>query len=267
MQQQESIYNIIPKEKIIPGKDPLYKSQYPYWIAPTASTFILKNTSYPNVANMNGDFCLPRGAHPIVEKSATMGRPEGGYKPDPLNYHKKGNTYRILPPLEKIYDTNEIRKPSVPTVRDKPIMGLKTDKNYIVSNVVDNILMAPKKLKEEEDGIYKHKSFGVVPTYIKNLRKKVEEEYKSIKEMQRRQKEEEDKKQRLLTEEEVSTLREGLRKKWEMYNQRYAKMTHKKAFDNLVLLRNKEGLEKELGIIEGDLNKLDSKNLIIDYTK
>ena len=85
--------------------------------------------------------------------------------------------------------------------------------------------------------------------------------------MQRRQKEEEDKKQRLLTEEEVSTLREGLRKKWEMYNQRYAKMTHKKAFDNLVLLRNKEGLEKELGIIEGDLKKLDSKNVIIDYTK
>ena len=58
MQQQESIYNIIPKEKIIPGKDPLYKSQYPYWIAPTASTFILKNTSYPNVANMNGDVYL-----------------------------------------------------------------------------------------------------------------------------------------------------------------------------------------------------------------
>ena len=72
---------------------------------------------------------------------------------------------------------------------------------------------------------------------IKNLRLKVEEEYKSIKEMQRRQKEEEDKKQRLLTDEEVSTLREGLRKKWEMYNQRYAKMTHKKVFDNLVLLR------------------------------
>ena len=52
-----------------------------------------------------------------------------------------------------------------------------------------------------------------------------------------------------------------------MYNQRYAKMTQKKAFDNLVLLRNKEGLEKELGIIEGDLKKLDSKNVIIDYTK
>ena len=44
-------------------------------------------------------------------------------------------------------------------------------------------------------------------------------------------------------------------------------MTHKKAFDNLVLLRNKEGLEKELEQIEGDLKKLDSKHIIIDYTK
>ena len=237
MLEQESIYNIIPKDKIIPEKDKLYKSQFPYWIAPTGSTFNLKNTSFPDIANLNGDFSLPRGAHPIVEKSATMGRPEGGYRPDPLNFHKKGNTYKILPPLEKIYNSSEIRRPPVPTVKDKPIMGLKTDKNYIVANVVDTILMAPKKVKVEDDSLYKHKSFGKVPQYIKNLRLKVEEEYKSIKEMQRKQKEEEDKKQRLLTDEEVSTLREGLRKKWEMYNQRYAKMTHKKVFDNLVLLR------------------------------
>ena len=64
-----------------------------------------------------------------------------------------------------------------------------------------------------------------------------EQEYQAIKEIQRQKKEEEDKKTRLLTEEEVGALREGLRKKWEMYNFRYGKMTHKKAYDNLVLLR------------------------------
>jgi hypothetical protein len=30
---------------------------------------------------------------------------------------------------------------------------------------------------------------------------------------------------------------------------------------------SKEGLEKELGQIESDLKKLDSKHVIIDYTK
>lgn len=237
MLQQESIYNLVPKEKIIPGKDPLYHSQYPFWIAPTASTFNLNNTSYPNTANFDGNFSFPRGAHPIWQEHATFGLPEGGYKADPLNYHKKGDTGKILPPLEKIKGFNEIRRPPVPTIKDKPIMGLKTDKNYIVANVVDNILMQPKKLKEEPTGIYKHNAYGRVPTYIKNLRKQVQDEYNNIREMQRRVKEEEDKKQKILTEEELTTLREGLKKKWELYNQRYARLTHKKMFDNLVLLR------------------------------
>ena len=52
MEQQESIYNIIPKSKRIPGKDALFKSQFPYWMTPTGSTFILKNTSFPGVANL-----------------------------------------------------------------------------------------------------------------------------------------------------------------------------------------------------------------------
>jgi len=34
-----------------------------------------------------------------------------------------------------------------------------------------------------------------------------------------------------------------------------------------VLLRNKEGLEKELGQIENDLKKLNCKNVVIDMTK
>ena len=49
MYQQESIYNLIPKEKILPGKTSLYHSKYPHWLAPTASTFILNNTNYPNI--------------------------------------------------------------------------------------------------------------------------------------------------------------------------------------------------------------------------
>ena len=40
MFQQESIYNLVPKAKIIPGKDASYHSKYPPTIAATASTFI-----------------------------------------------------------------------------------------------------------------------------------------------------------------------------------------------------------------------------------
>ena len=90
MYQEESIYNLIPKEKILPQKEPTYHSYFPHWLAPTASTFILSNTSYPNVANMNGDPVFPRGAHPIKGEWRSIGKPLGGYKQDPQNFYKKG---------------------------------------------------------------------------------------------------------------------------------------------------------------------------------
>lgn len=237
MMQQESIYNIVPKAKIVPGKDALYKSTYPYWIAPTASTFKLINSSYPNVSNFDGNYKLPRGAHSLVRDSATFGIPDIGKSVSPQNFHKKGELRRKLPPLERLHTTTEVRKPPIPSLDDKPIMGLKTDKNYITANAVENILMQPKKLPEEKKGIYRHRYFGQIPTYISDLRQKTKEEYEYLQEMKRQKKAEEDAKTRLLTEQEVCDLRQGLQKKWEMYNERYAKLTHKKVFDNLVLLR------------------------------
>ena len=77
MYQEESIYNLLPRERIELQKNPIYKSLYPYNIAPTASTFCLKTSSYPNVANINGEFNYPRGAHPIKGSFATFGKPDG----------------------------------------------------------------------------------------------------------------------------------------------------------------------------------------------
>ena len=236
MLQQESIYNLVPKIKIVPGKGASYRSRYPPDIAPTASTFILKNSSYPGVANMSGEYKFPRGAHPILRNSATFGLPLGAYSPDPHNYHKKGETHKIYPPTEKLHVLSTVKKPPVPTVNDAPIFGLKTEKNFIIANAVDNILMQPKKRNMSIDQPF-HKYYGQVPDYIKKYRLNHENELNDIKEMRRKHQEEEDAKQRLLTEAEVSVLREGLKKKWEYYNHKYAGLTHKKVYDNIVLLR------------------------------
>ena len=127
--------------------------------------------------------------------------------------------------------------------------------------------MQPKKLRDATPEERFHKYFGRVPDYIRRYRAAHENELFEIKEAKRRRQEEEDAKQRLLTDGEVGKLREGLKKKWQMYNILYGKMTHKKVFDNLVLLRNKEDLEKELGQIENDLKKLSAKNVVVDMTK
>jgi hypothetical protein len=97
MYQEESIYNLVEQEKIKPVKEKKYISQYPHDLHPTASTFGLKTTSYPNVCNMNGDFNLPRGAHPLKSLAGYLGKPLGSYRKDPESFTKKGHQYINLP--------------------------------------------------------------------------------------------------------------------------------------------------------------------------
>ena len=89
--------------------------------------------------------------------------------------------------------TSEIKKPAIPTLADKPIMGLKSDKNFITANAVDVILMQPKKKIIEEVDYLQKRNYGEVPKYISTLKNHVENEYKSIREMHLRNKEEESK--------------------------------------------------------------------------
>ena len=72
-------------------------------------------------------------------------------------------------------------------------MGLKSDKNYITANAVDVILMQPKKKFEETKNYLSKNNYGKVPVYISTLRNNVENEYRTIREMQNRTKEEENK--------------------------------------------------------------------------
>jgi hypothetical protein len=97
MYQEESIYNLVEKEKIKPSKEAQYKSKFPHNLHPTASTFCLKTTSFPKVCNMNGDYNLPRGAHPMKGLSSTFGAPIGTYRKDPLSFTRKGHQYISLP--------------------------------------------------------------------------------------------------------------------------------------------------------------------------
>lgn len=49
-----------------------------------------------------------------------------------------------LPEVRKfIYDQKHIKDP-VPKVHDKPVHGLKSNKNFIVTNAVENILSTKK---------------------------------------------------------------------------------------------------------------------------
>ena len=174
MLQQESIYNIIPKSKLLNKKSISYRSIYPYYIKPTSSTFNLHTTSYPDVINCSGEYKIPRGAHEINKQNATFGLPEGSYIPDPKNYHKKGENFKILPPLEKLHPNDDKKKPPIPKINDKPILVIKNNKkNYVVSNAIDNILMKPKLRKCASQSDELHKFYGKVKNIGKKKKKKM----------------------------------------------------------------------------------------------
>jgi hypothetical protein len=58
-------------------------------------------------------------------------------KPDTFRKKQTGNP--VLQDATKFSRSAE-KKPAVPKIAEKPIMGLKSDKNFIVSNAVETIL-------------------------------------------------------------------------------------------------------------------------------
>jgi len=56
----------------------------------------------------------------------------------------------------------------VPKKDEKPIMGLRSNKNFIVTNAVENILAAPKTMPEEPSWTSK-RDYGRVPDYLTRI--------------------------------------------------------------------------------------------------
>ena len=81
----------------------------------------------------------------------------------------------------------------------------------------------------------KKKTFGKVPDYLQKIKTEIQNEYKTVREMQLRTQEEEDRKRKVLAKEEIEALKEGLEKKLSKLKIDYGVMSHKKVFDTLVL--------------------------------
>jgi hypothetical protein len=56
MIEEESIYNLIVPEKVVPKKPRMYRSQFPGEIDPTGSTFNNRTTEIPGVISLRHKF-------------------------------------------------------------------------------------------------------------------------------------------------------------------------------------------------------------------
>ena len=97
MEFEESIYNLIPKERYQPPKEKRHKSKHPSSVPPTATTFGLRTTTKPGVGNVNGDYIPDGGSHTNKGDSLTFGKPKGTLKPETTSFRKKGTGTMVLP--------------------------------------------------------------------------------------------------------------------------------------------------------------------------
>jgi len=61
------------------------------------------------------------------------------------------------------------KKDVVPRVGEKPVMGLSSKKNFIVTNAIENILSTAKKSEDPIDW-QKKKDFGQTPEYLNRIK-------------------------------------------------------------------------------------------------
>ncbi len=90
---------------------------------------------------------------------------------------------------KKFNRTSGARKAAVPRREDRPVYGLKTSKNFVVSNAVENILAAPNVKPPSEKNYAKKKDYGKVPGYLKKNYNEIEEEFQQVRGMAKEQEE------------------------------------------------------------------------------
>lgn len=134
------------------------------------------------VTNLSGEFSLGLQAHTEHGNRATMGYLKHERKTSPQDFRRKHTGTmgdNSLPPVRNFsYDCSHKRE-AVPKASEKPVMGMKTSKNFIVANAVETILSSARKSESSKNWLSK-KDFGKVPTYLQHIKESINNEYKMI---------------------------------------------------------------------------------------
>merc|ERR1719240_2335998 len=148
----ESIYNLVPEQYVEPAKPAMYRSKHD-----------------PNA---------PVTGAGIVKKrdNATFG-PGGKSGPNPKEFLKRGEKAVKIPARNPdlqpfVYPTQQ-KKVSVPKRDEKPVMGLKTSKNFITANAVEAILQVPKASGSAEAYYLSKADYGQVPGYLGQVKEEI----------------------------------------------------------------------------------------------
>ena len=243
-QFEESIYNLVPVPIVKVVKPPRYRSRHNP-LAPIANSTLKENA--PNLG------CASDLA-----------------KADPTNFLKAAPKKKAgeLAPLKRYIrplQPGAPKKQSVPTVSDRPVMNLHTEKNFITANAVSAILSVPLQPKISAPDYLRKSDFGEVPKYLGAVKaeiKREEELIDSFVALQMKEYEDAPSFCSELDPQARSTLVSKLKTKWDAVNKRYQVLTMHTEFEGHKKER-KEMYEKEMKEIEADLESLTGKGLVM----
>ncbi|CAF2764994.1 unnamed protein product [Rotaria sp. Silwood2] len=252
-QQEESVYNLIPR----------------------AEVHVPKASGYVSKFNQNVRESFKEGKHehrtmgyaeePVLDPQHFLKKHQNDTKQNTSNNHKDTSSSK---------DRSQ-RKPPVPGIRDAPKMGARTEKNFIQTNALDVVMTVPKKSERnivddrygdkfpiDSSGLAPKyilkKNFGEVPIYIKSRREdmeKAKQEYQTyVSDYFRRGA------MREMDNDERQTILDGLKKQWEDVHHEY--QTLSVIIDTIPKRLYKERLEHQMKLLEKDIDLLEKHQVI-----
>lgn len=251
----ESVYALIPERYVPPAKEKMHRSKHNHSTPPTYSTFPSKVSSLGR--DGTGGVLFARAAASIgADVAADV---------NPKKFLKAGAGHPPLPTVTKFDRHESPLKQSVPSRDDKPVMGLKTEKNFVMSNAVEAIVTAPKRATVEQPLAMTRPSFGKTPSYLHGIKQQLQMETTAIAAAGDREKHQQEEIKahyfRQMAEEDKDRLLAQLKEKWEEKHRQYQALPF--AQDTAMQIARKEGLENEMKAIEQALAKLNKKVLYV----
>lgn len=196
-------------------------------------------------------------------ENATFGRPDMSQAADPKRFLKGGEKCSRIPTRVDVqkFKYGPSEKAAVPSRQDKPVMGLKTAKNFVTANAVEAILQVPTVSYSTEPDYLKKADYAKVPAYLSQVKEEIKRENDMIDAYVKEQMglgdyDDEDLSE-VLGAEERDEMIHALKKKWDHVNAMYQKMTHMVNLTTVGKIKRKETMEKELKQLEADISKLE----------
>ncbi|XP_053198532.1 enkurin isoform X2 [Scomber japonicus] len=236
---QESVYNLIPKERVQTQKPQRYMSKF------RPSVVLEKKLT--------------------KEAMKTMGPPKVEV-PSPEKYLKKHSKEPKLPEKKQcpkeVCKTCSMKKPAVPARTDNPPMGIYTKRDFIKTSTAMPMKPQPTCVDTNKGHKERLENSGLVPKYIKKrdygevpdyLLQRNAEEQRAKEEYDRFVKEQTDQgAMKHLSDEERHAILERLKSNWDKLHHEYQGLSL--VTDTLSKKAHKERLEVAMKQLENDIN-------------